>query len=74
MPGRDSAFEEVPGFTVMAQHLFVKYASGMRPMDRATHSGATGHASGGAAGQQCQRRSEQREDNENGLSAAHIER
>ena len=73
MARRHGAFNEVSGFAVVAQHLFVKHASGVRPMGRTTHSGATRHTSFRAAGQQSQWRGEQSDDDENGLSAAHVE-
>jgi hypothetical protein len=74
MAGHHCAVEEVPSLAVVTQHLFGKHASSVRrPVGGATHAGATGHTSVRAAGQQSQWGGEQRDDNQNGLSAAHVE-
>ena len=44
------SFEEMAGFAVMAQHLFVKHARGVASVGWATHSSAAGHTSSRAAG------------------------
>jgi hypothetical protein len=61
------------GFAVMAQHFLVKHASAVGSVGWATHSSAAGHTAARTASQQSQRRGKQRDDYENGLSAAHVE-
>jgi uncharacterized glyoxalase superfamily metalloenzyme YdcJ len=80
MSGFHGAFEHAAGFAVMARHFIllrflrgVMYSRRMLAMRQAAHAAALRRVPVRSARHQGQRRSEQGEDYEDGLSAAHPE-